>query len=69
MVLKEHLDAMTVLFHQRDNPLRTFAITTHLRAFILEILNCARMADRSNVKKPMERACSYIHAHLTSPSL
>jgi len=62
--MKEHLDAVTTLYHQRDEPLRAFGMANHLGAFLLEILACSRKISEPSGMRSLASVLRHIDQHL-----
>lgn len=65
--MKEHLDAVTSLFHEVPSPLNTCALRNRLEAFLLEVVQCgnaAGTARREVNRRSLAPVLAYIAANI-----
>ncbi len=66
-VMKEHLDAITSLYHQTPGPLHAFAMTNRVGAFLWQVIACAREAPARAPSRSLASLQHYIEQHLSEP--
>ncbi len=62
--MKEHLDAVTRLFHLREDPVRVFAMANRIGAFLLEVVASAQSARSATPPRPLQPILAFIEQHL-----
>lgn len=62
--MKEHLDAITMIYHQKEEPLRAFAMANQVGAFLLEVLACSRQSPVPSESRSLAPVLRYIDEHL-----
>jgi len=62
--MKEHLDAITAIYHEPPSPLHSFAMINQVGAFLLEVIRCARSAPRRVNARPLQPVLDYIEQNL-----
>jgi AraC-like DNA-binding protein len=65
--MKNHLDAVTDLAHQRSSPLERIAAAHHLIGLLLAILSAHETATLAGAGQRFEHVLSWIESHLESP--
>lgn len=65
--MKEHLDALTSLYHQKEDPLRAFGMANQMGVFLYEVLTCSRQATQPGTTRLLAPVLRYIEQHLGEP--
>lgn len=65
--MKEHLDAITWLHHQKAGPLTACAMTNHITAFLLDVIACARKNPGRHTTSPLQPVLRHIEENLGEP--
>jgi AraC-like DNA-binding protein len=65
--MKEHLDALTLLYHQRQDPLRAIGMVNKAIAFLLEVLACSQGRVKPSTLHPLAPVLRHIEQHLDEP--
>jgi len=65
--MKKHLDALTMLFHEPQNPLSACAMANQAVGFLLEVIGCRRAPGSISPVRPLAAVIDYIQKHSGEP--
>ncbi|CAN5558901.1 AraC family transcriptional regulator [soil metagenome] len=65
--MKDSLDAITTLYHQKPSALTNFAMSNHAGTFLLEVLACAKSGVGRALPRSLVPVLDHIERHLDEP--
>ncbi len=65
--MKEHMDAITALYHEPPSPFSAFAMANRVGAFVGELIACARSVPGRARAQALQPILRHIEGHLDEP--